>query len=210
MTSQKSWPATPDDWKELPATFSKETIEIAGHVVMWRWADGYMEELARIAAGNGGTILEIGFGFGLSAAAIQRQPIERHVIVEMNKDVFAELAAFAQRAPRPVEARFGLWQEVAPTLADESFDGILFDAFPLSAGDFEFHYDFFATAHRLLKRGGVFTYFSSEESDFSPRHRQRLHEAGFERIDKRICTVEPSPECLYWKSKTIVAPIIVK
>lgn len=210
QASQKTWPAKPEDWKTLPATFSEEKIDIAGHTVMWRWAESYMEELAKIATDNGGAILEIGFGFGLSAAVVQRQPIDKHVIIEMNQDVFAHLETFAAQAEKPVEPLFGLWREVAPSLPDASFDGILFDAFPLFKGDFEFHFSFFETAHRLLKPGGVHTYFSGEESDFSARHRQRLQDAGFHQIDKRICAVEPAKACIYWQAKTLVAPIITK
>ena len=210
MSSHKVWPDKPSDWKELPAFFSQEKIEIGGHVVMWRWAQSYMEELARIATRNAGVVLEIGFGFGVSADVIQQQPIERHVIVEMNADVFARLEDYARTAQRPIEALSGLWQEVVPTLPDESFDGILFDAFPASAEDVEFHFSFFPSAYRLLKKGGVFTYYSSEETDFSSRHLQRLREAGFSHIAKRLCAVDPAPECLYWQSNTIIAPIIVK
>jgi guanidinoacetate N-methyltransferase len=177
---------------------------------MWNWAKPYMQELAKIATRNGGVILEIGFGLGLSADYIQKQAIEKHVIVEMNTDVFAKLKVFMQSAPKTVEPILGLWQEVIPSMPDESFDGIIFDAYPLSADDLEYHFSFFENAYRLLKRGGVFTYYSSEETDFSSQHLQKLHAAGFKNIQKKVCAVNPSEDCLYWKSKTIVAPIVIK
>lgn len=53
-------------------------------------------------------------------------------------------------------------QELVPSLPDASFDGILFDAYPLSAseaaGDGEVK-DFFQEASRLLRPGGRFTFY---------------------------------------------------
>ena len=208
--SKIGWPEKPSDWKEIPATFSEEKIEIAGHAVMWAWGESYMQELAKIATRNGGVILEIGFGFGFSADYIQKQSIEKHVIIEMNANVFAKLKIFKQNAPKTVEPIFGLWQEVIPSMPDESFDAILFDAYPLSEDDIDCKLSFFDHAYRLLKKGGIFTYYSDEETDFSYQHLQKLHAAGFRNIQKQICAVNPSKDCLYWKSKTIVAPIIIK
>ncbi len=69
---------------------------------------------------------------------------------------------------------------------------------------------FFAEVRRLLKTGGVFTYFSDEVREFSPRHRQALADAGFSDGVAEVCEVGTPEECLYWKDKAIVVPACTK
>lgn len=204
------FPDQPSDWKKIPAVFSEGKLSIAGHPVMEDWEDSYMQELAHIATSNGGVILELGFGLGLSANYIQQQPIDKHIIIEANEDVFVKLEEFAKSAAHEVEPRFGLWEEVVPSIPDESIDGILFDTYPLSEEQPECEIPFFEHAYRVLKKGGIFTYYSSEVSDFSPQHLQLLQTAGFSDIQKKVCAVNPPDDCLYWKSKTMIAPIVKK
>ena len=100
-----------------------------------------------------------------------------------------------------------------PSIPDESIDGILFDTYPLdfkNEEDMECKFPFFDHAYRLLKKDGVFTYYSSEATDFPPKHFQLLTNAGFTNIQKKICPVNPPPDCLYWKSSTMIAPIVIK
>jgi guanidinoacetate N-methyltransferase len=98
----------PSDWKKEKAVFSNGKLTIAGHPVMEDWEDSYMRELAQIATANGGIILELGFGLGLSASYIQQQPIDKHIIIEANEEVFMKLEEFAKDAPYKVEALSGL------------------------------------------------------------------------------------------------------
>jgi len=203
----------PSDWKKKPAIFSDGKLSIAGHPVMEDWEDSYMQELAQIATSNGGVILELGFGLGLSANYIQQQPIDKHIIIEANEEVFAKLEEFAKNATYEVEPRLGLWEEMLPSIPDESIEGILFDTYSPNFENeeqFECEFPFFEHAYRILKKGGVFTYYSSEVSDFSPQHLQLLQTAGFSNIEKKICAVNTPDDCLYWKSKTMIAPIVKK
>ncbi len=59
----------PDSWKAAPATVDEHSLKILGHPVMEDWERPYMQELARIATLNGGRVLEIGFGMGISAGS---------------------------------------------------------------------------------------------------------------------------------------------
>lgn len=205
-------PEKPEDWKYAPAVFTQGKLSIYGHPVMEDWEAPYMEELARISASQGGTVLEVGFGLGLSASYIQRHSIDKHIIIEANAEVFKKLEEFAQNSNSKVQPMFGLWQEVIALIPDESIDGILFDAYPLSNEELYLAsvYPFFEEAYRLLKKGGVFTYFSNEEEDFSSDHLARLQVAGFENIEKIVFPVNTPEDCLYWSSNTIVAPIVRK
>ena len=70
----------------------------------------------------------------------------------------------------------------------------------------------FRTAVKKLKVGGIFTYYSDEIDSFSPTHLQKLTEAGFKRenIKGEIIFVEPPKNCQYWKSNTMLAPVVIK
>lgn len=198
-------------WREAPATFAPHNLQINGHPVMEDWEDGYMKELAEIACARGGRVLEVGFGMGISARYVQAREIAEHLIVECNRDVFVRLLRFAEGARRPVTPLFGFWQEATRNIPSGSISGILFDTYPLTEREIhKNHFDFFEEAFRLLEDGGVFTYYSDEINSFSLEHIDRLRSAGFTCIEKKICRVKPPKDCEYWRSNTIVAPIITK
>lgn len=198
-------------WKDIPAVFSEHDLTISGHPVMEDWEDNYMKELAAAACSRGGRVLEVGFGMGISAGYIQSHDIAEHVIIEANRDVFERLMVFAKDAPRAVLPLFGFWQDVTKQIPSGSISGILFDTYPLCEEEIhQNHFGFFHEAFRLLRPGGILTYYSDEISDFSPEHARKLREAGFRNIQKNICRVDPPDDCAYWKSKTIVVPIVTK
>src|SRR3990172_7148878 len=87
-----------NNWQAAEAEKSTDSLEICGHPVMERWEESYMKDLAEIATRHGGKVMEIGFGLGISAAFIQQHPIEEHVIVEANRDVFLAAECFAAAA----------------------------------------------------------------------------------------------------------------
>jgi guanidinoacetate N-methyltransferase len=209
------FPTKREAWNKAPAIYNKHELKIAGHPVMEDWEDGYMQLLAQIATSNGGTILELGYGMGISSRYIQSNDIVTHCVVECHPDV---LAKAIHDLREPIESNrahilSGFWQEVIPLLADNSFDGILFDTYPLKELEIHSnHFDFLPEAFRLLKPGGVLTYYSDEVSDYSTVHLNRLLQAGFkhENIDSRICPVNPPKDCEYWQDNTILAPVIHK
>lgn len=198
-----------DKWRQEKAVFKDGKLQIAGHPVMEDWEDNYMQALADVAAGNGGRVLELGYGMGISASYVQRHDVTEHVIIEANAEVFERLHGFARHHPR-VTPMFGFWQELIESLPAESFDGILFDTYPVQEEELAAVWFFFGHAHRLLKPGGVFTYFSDEIDGFSPRHLEALHNAGFRDVQGEVCKVNTPDDCLYWKAKTILVPIVRK
>ena len=73
----------------------------------------------------------------------------------------------------------GFWEQVTPLLKDYTFDGIVFDPFPSSIT-----FEFMVEARRLLKPGGVLTYYlqqwgSSGQKAWGTSRRQLLS-AGFQ------------------------------
>ena len=198
-------------WRDAHAEYDRGTLTILGHPVMQAWEAPYMRRLAEIATSNGGTILEVGFGLGISARFIQHYRPAKHIIIEANTEVYEGLEAFAASSEQPVEPVLGFWQDVLPNLAEASFDGVLFDTYPLGEDEIhQNHYPFFEHAHRILKPGGVFTYYSDEIDEISPEHLMRLEEAGFDQVDFEVCDVDPPAGCEYWRSSTIVAPVVTR
>jgi guanidinoacetate N-methyltransferase len=201
----------PAEWKAAEAVFGDGSLEILGHPVMEDWETPYMRDLAAIATRNGGTILEIGFGMGISANFIQKQDISEHIVIEANQDVFQSLRKFSKYSRKPVRPLFGLWQDVIDRIAPNSVDGILFDTYPLTVEEIHCnHFPFFSHACRILKPGGVLTYYSDEIDSFSSRHLETLTKAGFTQISFELSQVTPPKDCLYWTSSSILAPIVVK
>jgi len=153
---------------------------------------------------------QVGFGMGISAKYIQDQNISKHIIVEANHEVYLKLLEFSKQHPKVVPL-YGFWEEVLPLLAEGSIDGVLFDTYPLCEEEIHTnHFPFFKEAERLLKKGGVLTYYSDEIDSFSDEHIHCLADAGFKNVDCRVCPVNPPADCQYWKSKQILSPIIIK
>jgi guanidinoacetate N-methyltransferase len=209
------FPTERREWNAASAIFDDHTLRISGHPVMEDWEAAYMKTLAQIATTRGGTVLEVGYGMGISARAIQAHSIDGHVIIECHPDVISRCLRDFRASVEAGRLRLltGFWDEITPLLKDECFDGILFDTYPMNAEELHAnHFPFFREAYRLLKPGGVFTYYSDEAREFSPAHLVKLTEAGFRPsdIDGRICAVSPPPDCEYWRETTLLAPIIRK
>jgi guanidinoacetate N-methyltransferase len=173
-----------------------------------------MRRLAEIATSNGGHVLEFGFGLGISAGFIQQaRDVTKHTVLESHPGViaFAEKKFIEATSCGRMEIIPGFWEDTSRNLPDSSFDGILFDTSPLDQETVFFHYfPVFPEAYRLLKPGGVFTYFSDEATTISDEHLDQLHGAGFTDIRFEVVPVNPPAGCRYWRHKTIVAPIVHK
>jgi guanidinoacetate N-methyltransferase len=156
-----------DTWRAAPAHFTKHSLLIHDHPVMEDWEEGYMAALAEVATRNCGTVLEIGFGMGISAECIQEHPIEQHIVIEANEGVASRLFDFAEYARSPVTPMVGFWEDETKKIPSGSIDGILFDTYPLSEEELhKNHFFFFKEAFRLLRPGGMLTYYSDEAKDF--------------------------------------------
>lgn len=216
MKIHDSKPLDKTAWLQTEAHFLPKELEIKGFQVMQRWEDNYMKSLASVVVSKGGNVLEVGFGLGMAARFIQRsKKVKTHTVLECHPQVIK----YAKKMfPKPiVSGRLilieGFWEDTSSKLKDESFDGIFFDSSPLDEETHFFQFfPFFKEAHRLLKPGGIFTYFSDEATGFSEEHMRTLLRAGFEKknIDFKICRIKPPKSCRYWRKNTIIVPIVIK
>jgi len=211
-----STPAIPrEDWLRSPAERGADDLRIAGRSVMERWERPYMEQLAAIACEAGGDVLEVGYGMGISASAVQRATPHSHTVIEAHPEIIAQCIADHGEAMRTGGLRLltGFWEDAAPLLRDEAFDAILFDTYPLDADQWAGpHLLFFDEAYRLLRPSGVLTYYSDEPYEITGPHRDALLAAGFrgEGIGWDVVAVDPPRDCEYWSAPTIVAPRVHK
>ncbi|RZO10665.1 hypothetical protein EKG40_03600 [Pseudomonas moorei] len=127
-----------------------------GQVVMSRTEDEYFKVLfQRLAYLKPVTVLEIGFGLGISAGLIQEhmKPV-RHDIFEIEKAVYQDLERFAQVNPS-VFTHCGDWKQ---STIDQQYDFIFFDPFdysPSEQGAEDDRTDTAGRMKRLLNPGGV-------------------------------------------------------
>ncbi|XP_020579150.1 protein arginine N-methyltransferase 2 [Phalaenopsis equestris] len=133
-------------------------VDAESKAVMMAWEKPLMEAHARAICcfGDvGGKILNVGFGMGLVDEAIQRYKPLEHTIVEAHPEVYDRMIQSGWGEKENVKIVFGKWQDVLPQLG--SFDGIFFDTYGEYYDDMrEFHQNL----HRLLKPGGIYSYFN--------------------------------------------------
>jgi guanidinoacetate N-methyltransferase len=208
------FPSGKAEWCNSTAAYTTHNLWIAGHPVMQDWEDGYMATLAGIVGEVGGRTLEVGYGLGLSTRyLLKMDAVEEHWVIECHPDVIsrAVLDLRDELSTGRVHLIGGFWEDIVSSLADEQFDGIIFDTYPLTEEEVHAnHFPFFADAYRLLRPGGVFTYYSDEAVGLSASHIERLNVAGFQDITWVTVPVAPPTNCEYWDDDTIVAPIVRK
>jgi len=96
------------------------------HFVMMDWEHNIMKAHADYACSNGGDILEIGFGMGISANYIQQNNIKSHTIVECHPEVINNAFAWAENKPN-VNIILGDWFDVKYHLG--LYDGLFYDTY---------------------------------------------------------------------------------
>lgn len=64
------------EWGQSPAIYDDHTLKIDGNEVMEDWEQPYMNRLGAIAAKNGGIVLELGYGMGISSDVIEAHAVD--------------------------------------------------------------------------------------------------------------------------------------
>ena len=141
--------------------FSNDKITVSGsnQNVMMDWEHPIMSASAAYVTQNGGDILEVGFGMGISAGYIQSHSISSHTIVENHPQVIEKLKTWSSGKSN-VTIVSQSWQEVTASLG--RFDGIFFD-------DFGGEYDDISSSLPLLTKSGTkMTFWNNTHTSSNP------------------------------------------
>ena len=161
-----------------------------GKEIMMSWEEPLMSASAEYVTQNGGDILEIGFGMGISADYIQSHNIDSHTIIENHPQVIEKLYKWAEDKPN-VKVIPNDWYDVKDSL--EKFDGIFFDTY----GDDNMYY-FSSSLSNWTKSGTKVTWWNNEprETNF-----YNIPDVLYKKID-----IEPALN-FYFQGKSYYMPM---
>ncbi|MEP6932469.1 MAG: amino acid adenylation domain-containing protein, partial [Nitrospirota bacterium] len=204
-------------WTGSRAEYTPSELIIEGQQVMQDWEAPLMKAMANIATESRGDVLEVGFGMGISASYIQAGQPRSHTIIECNREVMTAFADWTGRYPdRDIRLVQGRWQEAVGALSE--FDAVFFDTYPASEAEFEesvinsinFAEAFIPAAAKLLRPGGVFTYYTNEIDSFSRRHQRFLFQHFSSFTLSIVRSLLPPEDCHYWWADSMAVVKAVK
>ena len=120
--------------------------------VMMDWEDTLMSASAAYVTENGGDILEIGFGMGISAGYIQSHSISSHTIIENHPEIIPLALNWASDKPN-VTIVTGSWYSNLDNLS--TYDGVFHDTY----GDDDLK-SFSSSLDGLTNPGAVVTWWN--------------------------------------------------
>ena len=149
-----------DNWyvsQSLTFESNKITIDGVGDEVMMDWEHSIMSASAAYITENGGDILEIGFGMGISAGYMHSHSIDSHTIVENHPEIIPKAVHWASNKSN-VTIVSQSWYGVRNSLG--TFDGIFYDIF---GDDNLIHFS--SSLSNWTKNGTKVTWWNNETSE---------------------------------------------
>ena len=138
--------------------------------VMMEWEKPYMEAMVE-KLNPSGDVLEIGFGMGYSANAIQKFDINSHTIIEADENVLKKLKEWAPLQKHKVNIIEGCWQYHLPSMT-QKFDSFFVDdyAHPKypDPNNIRGSYFYHQIVQKNVKRGAKYTWFCSSSFNVFP------------------------------------------
>ena len=125
--------------------------------VMMDWEHPLMSASAAYVTENGGDILEIGFGMGISAGYIQSHSIDSHTIVENHPDIIPKAVEWASNKSN-VTIVSQSWYDVKDSLG--VFDGVFYDTFE----DMNYR-NFSSSLSTWTKSGTKLTFWNNNQNE---------------------------------------------
>lgn len=205
MNKNTGTPIT-SDWALEKIEYNDIGLNIGNNQVMQYWEEPIMRHLAKNVTHNNGRVLEIGFGLSISARFIQQFGCMEHVIIEAHPDIVNTANDWSINCGGNVRVLSGYWEDFMDKEIG-TFDGILFDTYPLIEEErTKNHFSFIEHSINLLNKDGVLTYYSDETRNFRSDH-LLLMCSFFNKIDMFVVDgLEPPAECEYWKHDHMVIP----
>ena len=141
-------------------TSNMEEFEGEDVIIMMDWEHPIMSASAAYITENGGDILEIGFGMGISAGYIQSHSISSHTIIEPHPQI-VEKAVEWSNGKSNVTIISQSWADVTGSLG--TYDGIFYDT------SYDDKHNLFSSSLSELTKTGtklsVFNSYSTETND---------------------------------------------
>ena len=185
------------NWDKKKAIFLDDRLLIGGYQVMMSWEKPLMHKMVEMLhSETQGDILEVGFGMGISATAIQSSGVKSHTIIEPHPEVYERALGWRKSYPdSKIDIVRGYWQNIVAEL--KFYDGIFFDTFtPSDRGAQIKRLHFFLVAsEKLLKPSGalVFYHMSSKlEYSYQKQLFKYFSKVFIERFD-----IIPPEDCRY-------------
>jgi len=181
-------------YKDSVLEFKQDSIFIVDYhkydvstpYVMMRWEDAIMKRHAEVVCENGGDILEIGFGMGMSAGYIQAQNPKSHTIVEIHPQIIEKLEEWAADKPNVNIVR-GDWYEQLDNLG--VYDGIFYDAF----GDRNSK-KLKESMSSIAREGTIFTFWNDKKEENTKGFTENI---SYERIETTLPPEDEWPGYFY-------------
>ena len=181
------------DYLHQTLTFNSNKIHYSSEgnewEVMMDWEDNLMSASAAYVCSNGGDILEVGFGMGISAGYIQSHNINSHTIIENHPQIIPKAKQWVKDKPNTTIIE-GDWYEVKDTLP--LYDGLFYDTF----GDSNLKY-FSSSISQLVKSKGLFTFWNNYPDK---KNYYNIEVPNYQKI-----SVNPPPN-FYFNYKTYYLP----
>lgn len=203
-------------WNGMPPDLSKNYLKINGSDVMEAWEDPIMHAMAQVVAENGGKVLEIGYGMGISAHYICQFPfVTDYVVCELNHHIagqagrdLARITEQAAQRGRQLNCTVieGHWSDTKEAILARwgAFDGIFYDAYPVEEGEKGVHsLMFMLNGRELLKENGVLTYFTRQPNTLCPNQLAILLKL-FKKVELRRVPVTVPADCSYFSGNNMV------
>lgn len=159
-------------------------------VVMHEWEHPIMKSKAEYICQNGGDILEIGFGMGISATYIQQHNINSHTICEIHPQIIKNLHEWNQDKSNVIILE-GDWIDNINQMG--KYDGILFDTFEDTVNATQFP----NLLNKICKPGCLVTWWNNLPREYD--------EFMFSDTQFQTMDVDP-PQNTYFNHKTYYMP----
>jgi predicted O-methyltransferase YrrM len=158
-------------------------------IVMADWEHDLMSASAAYVCSNGGDILEIGFGMGISAGYIQSHSVTSHTICENHPTLIAKAEAWAADRPN-VTIVSQSWYDALSSLG--VYDGIFYDTW---SDNNWIHFS--ASLAPISKAGTLVTWFNNRY--------EAANDLGIEVSEYEAISVTP-PDNNYFTNTTYYLP----